>query len=131
MIPPVVFDVDFTLTSEWYDNDEVLNLAPNMQMVNLAIALSLSGVPIIISTARPWRLYRDTETWLCRFGIPHEDVYMREDADRRPDFQVKLDHLDQIETWHGKPLLWYDDNPDNIRAIKAAGVPAILVERPQ
>jgi hypothetical protein len=127
MIPPVVFDIDFTLTSEWYDNDEVIDLAPNMQMVNLAIALSLSGVPIIISTARPERLCYGTEVWLSLTGIEYEDLYMRADNDTRPDWQVKLDHLNSIETRHGKPLLWYDDNPDNIAAIKARGVATILV----
>jgi len=129
MIPPVVFDVDFTLTSEWYDNDEVENLAPNMQMVNLAIALSLSGVPIIISTARPERLCYGTELWLSRLGITYDDLYMRNDDDHRPDWRVKLDHLNSIEAWHGKPMLWYDDNPDNVDKIRACGVPVILVEK--
>lgn len=127
MISPVVFDIDLTLTAERYHNDEVRDLRPNPLMVNLAISLGLSGVPIVISTARPERLWQDTWYWLNNQGIPLKDLYMRDNDDDRPDPAVKKEQAEAILTNWGNVLLWYDDNPGNIAEVKSLGIPAILV----
>ena len=127
MIPPVVFDIDLTLTAERYHNDQVRDLRPNLLMVGLAIGLAKSGVPIVISTARPERLWHDTWCWLKNQGILFEDLYMREDEDNRPDPDVKKQQAESILTNWGNVLLWYDDNPNNVAVVKNLGIPAILV----
>lgn len=127
MIPPVVFDIDLTLTAERYHNDQVRDLRPNPLMVNLAISLAKSGVPVVISTARPERLWHQTWYWLKHQGIVFEDLYMREDKDDRPDPDVKRQQAESILTNWGNVLLWYDDNPGNVAVVKNLGIPAILV----
>lgn len=126
-VPPVVFDIDMTLTSEWYYNDNVTRLRVNKPIVQLARALVDSGVPVVISTARPERLRIDSQVWLRGIGLCYEALYMREDGDDRPDHYVKTEQALSIIEDFGRPLLWYDDNPDNCRVVKNLGIPCIQV----
>lgn len=127
--PPIVFDIDMTLTSEWYFDNNVSHLQANEPMVGLAISLASSGVPIVISTARPERLRTDSIDWLRSVGISFEAVYMRIDGDDRPDHYVKTEQALLIIQDFGRPLLWYDDNPDNCRVVKKLGIPCIQVKQ--
>lgn len=128
MVPPVVFDVDRTLTAEWYNDSNVIDVAPNLLMVHLARSLHKSGVPIVISTARPGWMKADTETWLELNGVEYDSLFMRANDDTRRDHEVKLDHLNLIRSLYGQPLLWYDDNFDNIAMLNEHGVPTIHVQ---
>ena len=133
MVPPVVFDVDGTLTTEWYRDSNVIDVSPNVNMVQLARCLYKSGVPIVISTARAEWMRADTETWLDLNGVEYDGLVMRADDDNRPDYEVKADQLGLIRKIFGKPLLWYDDNLDvtvmlrrgdiNVIQVSPAGLP--------
>ena len=127
MVPPVVFDVDGTLTTEWYRDSNVIDVSPNVNMVQLARCLYKSGVPIVISTARAEWMRVDTETWLGLNGVQYDDLVMRANDDSRRDHEVKLDQLGLIRSMYGNPLLWYDDNFDNVRVLQSEGVPTIQV----
>lgn len=130
MIPPVVFDVDFTLTAQWWNSDdEIPYLASNPIMVNLAKSLAEAGIPIVISTARPERVREQTYQWLDWQGIQPDSCYFRDDDDTRADKAVKFEHASSIVDKYGKPLLWFDDNPDNIRVVRYLGIPAVLVNK--
>lgn len=126
-IPPVVFDIDMTLTSERYFNDDVTRLRLNKPIAELARSLGSSGVPIVISTARPEKLRIDTTIWLTGCSIPYSSLYMRKDGDERPDPLVKADQATDIKADYGVPVLWYDDNPENCSVIKRMGIPCIQV----
>ena len=127
MVPPVVFDVDGTLTTEWYRDSNVIDVSPNILMVGLARGLYKSGVPIVISTARPEWMRTDTEIWLDLNGVKYDSLFMRSNDDSRRDHEVKLDQLNWIRSMYGNPLLWYDDNFDNVTMLKQEGVPTIQV----
>ena len=126
-VPPVVFDIDMTLTSEWYYNDNVTRLKVNKPLVQLARALVDSGVPVVISTARPERLRSDSQVWLRGIYLGYKALYMREDGDDRPDHYVKTEQALSIIDDFGRPMLWYDDNVDNCKVVKNLGIPCIQV----
>ena len=127
MVPPVVFDVDGTLTTEWYRDSNVIDVSPNVLMVGLARSLYKSGVPIVISTARPEWMRADTEAWLDLNGVKYDALVMRANDDSRMDFEVKRFQLNLIRRMYGSPLLWYDDNLDVTAMLREEGVPVIQV----
>jgi len=126
-IPSIVFDVDLTLTSQKYVDDFVTNLTENRELVNLALGFRKSGIPLIISTARPEYLREDTVSWLAEKGIHPLKVYMRPNDDGRPDWLVKLDHINTICSDYGKPLMWFDDKPENCQLVQSFGIYCVRV----
>ena len=116
-----------TLTNEWYYNDNVTRLGVNKPLIQLARSLLSSGVPIVISTARPGRLRGGTQVWLKGVGLSYDALYMREDGDDRPDYLVKGEQALSIIEDFGSPLLWYDDKPSNCRMVRSLGIPCIQV----
>ena len=127
MVPPVILDVDGTLTTEWYRDSNVVDVSPNANMVQLARCLYKSGVPIVIATARAEWMRVDTETWLGLNGVEYDDLVMRANDDSRRDHEVKRDQLNLIRSMFGPPLLWYDDNHDITAMLREEGVPVIQV----
>jgi len=124
---PIVYDIDGTLTAEPYVEDNVRNLRANSVMVLTALALQLER-PLLISTARPDYLREETEAWLNSCGLEPKKVYMKEMwMEELPDFQVKEIHLDQIRVEWGTPVVWVDDNPQNVNMLRNRNVPVIHV----
>ena len=128
---PVVFDIDGTLTSEHYNEDNLLTLKENPTMLLLALALQ-SERPLVVSTARPEYLRVETETWLKSKGLKFEKVYMRPNGEENvEDFLIKEKHLKKILKEFGMPVTWCDDNLDNIAMLKRHNVPCIAIHSPQ
>jgi hypothetical protein len=127
MKPPVVFDVDGTLTSERYDEENLLSIRENPAMTLVAIAMQLER-PLVVSTARPERLRAQTEEWLASHGLQPAAIYMRDnDREGVPDQMIKYGHLLDIRKKFGEPVVWCDDNDANIHMLKLNGVPVIHV----
>jgi hypothetical protein len=125
---PIVFDIDGTLTSEHYNEDNLLTLKENPAMMLVAIALQTER-PLLISTARPEFLREVTELWLSKHGLIPKRIYMRpNDQEGVPDSQIKLVHLKDIQKKYGQPIVWADDNDSNIEMLRANGVPVIHVK---
>ena len=125
---PVVFDIDGTLTSERYDEGNLLTLKENSAMMLVALAMQAER-PLVISTARPERFVLQTEVWLASHGIRPDGIYMRPDGQEGiPDAVIKLGHLQQIRETYGDPLVWVDDNDANIAMLKKHNVPVIHVK---
>ena len=127
MVPPIVMDIDGTLTTEWYRDSNVIDVSPNVLMVGLARSLYKSGVPLVLSTARAEWMRADTEAWLGLNGVEYDDLIMRADTDSRRDHEVKRDQLNLIRSLYGSPLLWYDDNFDNVTMLQEEGIQTIQV----
>jgi len=126
---PIVFDVDGTLTAEDYNEGNLLTLRENSAMVLVALAMQLER-PLIISTARPERFYYETKSWLLRQRLMPTEIYMRpDDQDGIPDALIKLEHLKDIRSVFGEPLVWVDDNRSVIEMLKQNKVPVIAVEK--
>jgi hypothetical protein len=126
---PIVFDIDGTLTSEHYNEDNLLTLRENPAMMLVAIALQIER-PLIISTARPEFLREVTELWLAKHGLNPEKIYMRpSDQEGVPDPEIKLAHLRDIQEKYGQPVVWADDNSGNIAMLRENNVPVIHVKQ--
>lgn len=129
MTAPVVFDVDGTLTSERYDESNLLTLKENPTMMLLAISLQ-GKHPLLISTARPEYLRPETEAWLAKHGLVPERIYMRpNDEEGVPDYLIKEKHLGDILENYGKPVVWADDNQGNCNMLESHNVPVIYVKQ--
>jgi hypothetical protein len=125
---PIVFDIDGTLTSEHYNEDNLLTLKENPAMMLVAIALQAER-PLIISTARPEFLRDVTELWLSRHGLLPKQIYMRpNDKEGVPDPDIKFAHLRDIQVKYGQPIVWADDNDANIEMLRENNVPVIHVK---
>jgi FMN phosphatase YigB (HAD superfamily) len=126
---PIVFDIDGTLTSEHYNEDNLLTLKENPAMMLVAITMQAER-PLLVSTARPEYLREVTELWLAKHGLVPEKVYMRPNSDEGiPDPAVKFQHLQEILDEYGPPVVWADDNSGNIEMLRAEGIPVIYVNR--
>lgn len=124
---PACFDIDGTLASEHYTDDNLLTLKENPAMVLVALALQAVR-PLIISTARPGRLRDQTEQWLKSHGLTPDAIYMRPDGqDGVPDSEIKEDHLQLIQEQYGHPHIWVDDNDSNVVMLRQKGVPVVHV----
>ena len=126
---PIVFDIDGTLTSEHYNEDNLLTLKENPAMMLVAIALQAER-PLLVSTARPEYLRDVTELWLAKHGLSPKQIYMRpNDKEGVPDAEVKSEHLQETLKSYGKPLVWADDNDSNIAMLRENDVPVIHVKQ--
>ena len=129
MTKPVVMDVDGTLTSERYDESNLLTLRENPVMILLALSLQ-DKHPLLVSTARPEHLRPETEAWLAKHGLVPERIYMRpNNKEGVPDPEIKLNHLCNIRETYGNPQVWCDDNDANVRMLQENDVPVIHVKQ--
>ena len=127
MKPPICFDIDGTLTSEHYDEDNLETLRENPAMMLVALAMQAER-PLVVSTARPERFRPQTERWLASHGLKPDAVYMREDSrEGVPDHMIKFGHLLAIREKFGNPLVWVEDLESNVMMLKKNNVPVIWV----
>lgn len=128
MRQPVVFDIDGTLTDEHYTEGNLLTVRPNFVILDIAHSLQ-ETYPLVISTARPEKFREKTLQWLSDRELYPKEVYMREEGrNTAADHMIKFGHLQSIEKKFGKPHLWVDDNPDNIRMLLRNEVPVLQVK---
>ena len=102
---------------------ESIDVPPHKKTIDLLYqAIKENGpLDIIVVTARneEWRSH--TSYWLAKNSVPHQALFMRADKDYRPDYEVKLDILNQIQ------LIWdvehaVDDNPKIIKLWEQNGI---------
>jgi len=127
-IPVFVFDVDMTLTSEFWYDDHVTDLRANTPVLNLALSMQQNGMDVVVVTARSYSLFDDTEFWLESKGLYPQMLLMRELEDERPDYEVRVDQIATVIEEYGDRVMLFDDNPENCRAVRAMGVPCIQVK---
>lgn len=127
-----IFDVDGTLTSQRYENDLVLELAPNLPILGIAVSLyTTSPDRVAIVTARPSYLRQDTLKWLSKNGIKPTTLLMRGEGDTRPDHEVRVDQVREVMRTAGPKVVLFDDKISNCLNVRGLlGVPYIHVKEP-
>lgn len=125
-----IFDVDGTLTSQRYENDLVLELAPNLPILGIALSLLSSQLArVAIVTARPDYLRADTIRWLQKHGINPEILLMRGKEDLRPDHEVRVDQVKEVMKLLGNNVVLLDDKLSNCLHVRGLlKVPYIQVK---
>ena len=138
----VIFDVDGTLADvsgiRHYVTDDPKHrnftkfhaaaslVPPHQQVADLARSLRSAGFAILVVTSRKeqWRWH--TTVWLRKWGIEHDHLVMRPDADERPDVEVKRDILSRLRE-HYRIALAVDDNPSVVALWRAEDIPVVRV----
>jgi hypothetical protein len=121
----VIVDLDGTAAlhhgREWFDYDalETDALCPVVDAV--VYALAQTGHTIVILTGRPERYRPHTERWLRAHDIPHSELIMRADTDRRGNAAYKREALAEIRTRHNV-VLALEDNPAAVDMFRDEGV---------
>lgn len=138
----VIFDVDGTLADvrsirhyvvgtrrKNFDafHAESVNVPPHAHVANAAQVAEMLGHDVLVVTARKVRWARHTAMWLALNQIPSAAMFMRGDADGRPDVEVKRDILRAIKRSWDVVAAW-DDNPKIIELWKSEGIPTNIVE---
>jgi hypothetical protein len=125
-----IFDVDGTLTSQRYENDLVLELAPNPPVLGIALSLSSSNIArVAVVTARPHYLRADTTRWLQKHGLNPEVLLMRSKGDDRPDHEVRVDQVKQVMDLMGPNVVLLDDKISNCLHVRGLlNIPYIRVK---
>jgi hypothetical protein len=114
-----VVDVDGTLAIRCpggrgpYEEDRVWEDLPNLPVIEIVQALRAAGHLIIVVSGRQDSCRQQTEEWLARHRVPYSSLYMRVAGDRRHDYEVKGEILEQIFRDH--PLI--GDPQDNLRTL--------------
>jgi predicted kinase len=89
--------------------------------------LQAQGVAVLGTTARGEAYREVTELWLNNKGIHLDNLFMREEGDFRPDYEVKSDMLrDKIKP-HYDLAIQYDDNFQAVKAFRDGGINVVVV----
>lgn len=145
--PCVIFDMDGTLANvssiryllKFYDDNKKrhvklfnkfhslsVDVPPNSHVINAAQVAHLLGHDVVIVTARKHMWRHQTAWWLAMHGVHSDALFMRNNNDNRPDYEVKKDILETIrKAWN--PIHAWDDNPSIIRLWQEEKIPCTIV----
>jgi len=136
------FDIDDTISDpshrlcyintkpkNWTAFNEALVFDPEISQVS-DIAKWVAKCPdtvLIYTTARPRCCEVQTVKWLREKKLDfHENLYMRDHGDYRPDYLVKKDMLESIKQDYGRyPHIWIDDKKPVLDMLLDHGVFAV------
>lgn len=88
------------------------------------LAAVAEGRKVVYLTGRPERCRADTLDWLARHGLPHGDLVMRPEGDRRPARATKLAALRRLAGRLDIGVV-VDDDRAVVDALRAAGFPVL------
>lgn len=101
---------------------ESVGVPAHPEVVDMAWDAINEGFDIIVVTARReyWRAH--TAYWLHAIAnVPHVALFMRQDKDFRPDYEIKKDILEHIQQFW-EVVHAVDDNPKVIRLWEENGI---------
>ena len=137
----IIFDMDGTLADirhrrplvdtrprNWPAFQKLAHLDPCFEpLAVLARSLPLAGHRIILCTGRGEQERPVTETWLAKYRIPHDQLYMRAKKDYRADDVIKAELLACMRADGYHPELAFDDRDRVVAMWRANGVLCVQV----
>jgi phosphoglycolate phosphatase-like HAD superfamily hydrolase len=119
-----IFDVDGTLANvdpyihlvrghnKDYDafHEASIDALPNLDVVQMLNNATADRHSILIVTSRKEKWRGLTSMWLAKNNLRSHALFMRADDDHRPDYEVKKDILNKINS-HWNVIHAVDDNP--------------------
>jgi predicted kinase len=142
----VIFDLDGTLADCTHRLHHVTNgrkdwdaffagIAGDTLVEPIADLTDMAGMwdaAVILCSGRPEKCRATTTAWLGENRIEYDRLYMRPDADMRPDHVVKRQILDGIRADGYEPFLVIDDRESVVRMWRDEGLVCLQasVERP-
>jgi hypothetical protein len=135
-----IFDVDGTLANvdeflhfmrdgkKDYDSfhSASINAKPNLEVFSMLDNAISKGHAILIVTSRKEKWRGLTSMWLAKNNARSHALFMRDNDDNRPDYEVKKDILNKIQDF------WVvvhavDDNPNVIRLWEENKIPTTKI----
>lgn len=97
---------------------------PILPVLTTVRSLQLAEYTLVVITGRPERTRQATMSWLSKHGISPTKMYMRADDDRREDFVVKSELLDEmLEDFPGHKLIGvFEDRRQCVTMFRNRGV---------
>ena len=102
----------------------MLQRSPNVKAIYGPDEISL-----IIVSGRSDKVIDQTREWLVKHDIYTDDLYMREEGDHRPDYQVKQEICDHLKETGHEILLAFDDHQQVVDMWRANGVRCAQVDK--
>lgn len=100
--------------------------APIEHMCDLA-RLLVCETPVVYVSGRSDQVREQTEFWLKKNELWFGSLYMRQEGDHRPDYQIKAELLDQLTADGFEPIMAFDDRDQVVRMWRERGVPCAQV----
>lgn len=90
----IIVDVDGTIASymgvrDVYDYSKVYYDNPHEDIIRLVQLEAATGTKVIIMSGREDSCKEDTISWLEKYDVPFDAVFMRKTGDKRPDYIIK------------------------------------------
>lgn len=137
-----IFDLDGTLADlshrlhhitktpkDWrafFAYDEVIKDAPIPHVIDLFWDVAVSW-PVVVVSGRSDECWEATMDWINKHGLPVEKLYMRTAGDKRPDYLVKYDLLQQLKADGWNPRMVFDDRDQVVNMWRENGIPCAQV----
>lgn len=83
-----------------------------------------------IWTGRSDAVWGKTTTWLSNYGVPFDQLIMRQYGDQRPTVSIKRNWLNDNPVPKDRVLCAFDDDPNIIKMLNSEQVLAYQVKRP-
>lgn len=83
---------------------------------------------MILASGRSDEHIIETIDWLKKNDIEYTELFMRKQADKRDDYLVKFDILQQVRAKYGEPYMAIDDRDSVVRGWRKAGVRCLQVQ---
>lgn len=122
-----VFDIDGTLAlnlghRDYYDMEKVVDDDPNMDVVDIAVALKRAGHKILVVSGRDDIALNDTKYWLSGYGVYYDELFMRKTGDVRKDWIIKKEIFDNHikDRYNVRGVI--DDRPQVTRMWRELGI---------
>jgi hypothetical protein len=98
--------------------------APILPVIKTIQLLKQAGATIILMSGRSEVVRQKTLDWCAKWGVPHDDLYMRRDKDHRPDNIVKAELLDMVGMhWNLNQLIAvFDDRQQVVDMYRSRGI---------
>jgi phosphoglycolate phosphatase-like HAD superfamily hydrolase len=138
--PSVIFDVDGVLADasgrqhllEWPQRDwdaffEACGDDPVIDEVARMLSLLDDGLVVVLLTARPMRVQRQTVEWIRRHGLRWDLLVMRSEGDRDWASEYKRHVVGDLRAAGYEPQFAVEDDRRNVDMFHRAGIPCLYV----
>ena len=135
----IIFDLDGTLANiedrrrlctkengkmDWnkfFDPDNIKLDKPNWPVINTLLAFVQAGYKIAIFSGRSASTLDATKKWLHEYGIEYNAFKMRPERNFRPDEQLKLEWLNDMD-WKDNVECVFDDRDKVVNMWREIGL---------
>ncbi|MGE0305988.1 MAG: hypothetical protein AB7N61_01460 [Acidimicrobiia bacterium] len=114
-------------TKDWKAFFEACGDDPIADDVHKLLDLLDPTLHIVLLTARPARVLRETLAWLERYEVRWDALLMRDDRDHRTSSAFKHDSLAALREHGFEVLLAFEDDRRNVAMFRENGVHCVYI----